>query len=97
MTRRRAAGATESTEPTEQIGAGAGRVSRLGRRRPRHGEPSSAVRPQRQAMGAFVLHDLADFTLTAAEPLPFQVDGDALDKRDYVRFREIPEALEVFV
>jgi diacylglycerol kinase family enzyme len=97
MTRRRAAGTTESSEPTEQLRAG--RMSRLGSRRASQGEPSSssAVRPQRQALGAFVLHDVADFTLTAAEPLPFQVDGDALDKRDYVRFREIPEALEVFV
>jgi diacylglycerol kinase family enzyme len=60
-------------------------------------KPRSAAGPRRHALGALVVHDLADFVLTSAKPLPFQVDGDALDKRDYVRFREIPQALEVFV
>ena len=78
-------------------------ASRMTRRRPAEpavgsaGTGTAPLSASRQALGALVVHDLADFGLSAAKPLPFQVDGDALDKREYVRFREIPEALEVFV
>lgn len=47
--------------------------------------------------GDLVEHDLGDFVLSSAEPVPFQVDGDALEERNSVRFRGIPDALEVFV
>jgi diacylglycerol kinase family enzyme len=97
MTRKRSVEGHESAVATERSGI-----------RPpwwrKHGSDHSAGAPsqladtaQRQALGATVLHDLSDFTLTASRPLPFQVDGDALDKRNYVRFLEIPEAIEVFV
>src|SRR6185437_9281679 len=98
MTGRRSTEGSESIAPPGRSGTGRG-LARLRRRASDHADsqPSLADAAQRQAMGAVVLHDLADFTLTASRPLPFQVDGDALDKRDYVRFREIPRALEVFV
>ena len=84
-----------------QSAAGPRRIARLGPRPAADGSapaaPTATGARSRRALGALVVHDLADFTLTAAKPLPFQVDGDALDKRDYVRFREIPRALEVFI
>jgi diacylglycerol kinase family enzyme len=41
------------------------------------------------------LHDLKAFTLAAARPLAFQVDGDYLGERDRVEFTAEPEALRV--
>ena len=45
--------------------------------------------------GAHVVHDLEHITVIADEPLPFQVDGDALETREKVRFRSVPNALRV--
>jgi diacylglycerol kinase family enzyme len=50
-----------------------------------------------KGFGSRLEHDLAEFTLRADRPLPFQVDGDALDERRQVRFRGVPRALEVYV
>lgn len=47
--------------------------------------------------GSRMEHDLTEFTLRAERPLPFQVDGDALEERRQVRFRGVPRALEVYV
>jgi YegS/Rv2252/BmrU family lipid kinase len=43
------------------------------------------------------LHDQEAFTLTAEEPLPFQLDGDALGDQQRVVFRSVPQALQVVV
>ncbi|WP_049569264.1 diacylglycerol/lipid kinase family protein [Nonomuraea sp. SBT364] len=43
------------------------------------------------------LHDEAEFTLTAARPVAFQLDGDYLGERESVTFRSIPNALQVLV
>jgi diacylglycerol kinase family enzyme len=45
--------------------------------------------------GAFVVHDVEHLTLLADEPLPFQVDGDALDTREKVTFRSTRNALRI--
>jgi diacylglycerol kinase family enzyme len=45
--------------------------------------------------GAHVAHDLDHLTVIADEPLPFQVDGDALDFREKVTFRSVPDAVRV--
>jgi diacylglycerol kinase family enzyme len=45
--------------------------------------------------GAYLTHDLDSVTVLADEPTPFQVDGDALDLRDKVRFRSVTEAIRV--
>ncbi|HJQ00403.1 MAG TPA: diacylglycerol kinase family protein [Jatrophihabitans sp.] len=87
MTRRRPAGPAVSQRLRRLVGRASSGTA----------EPAAAPTASRQALGALVVHDLADFRLRAAKPLPFQVDGDALDKREYVRFREIPAAVEVFV
>jgi diacylglycerol kinase family enzyme len=42
-----------------------------------------------------VHHDLSEFTLTAAVPTDFQVDGDHLGQRESVTFRAIRDALRV--
>ena len=47
--------------------------------------------------GSRMEHDLTEFTLRAERPLPFQVDGDALEERQHVRFRGTSRALEVYV
>lgn len=41
------------------------------------------------------LHDTPELTLTAAEPLPFQVDGEPLAERRAVTLRAVPAALRV--
>jgi diacylglycerol kinase family enzyme len=41
------------------------------------------------------LHDVTEFTLRAARPQPFQLDGDYLGERDKVRFTAVAEALRV--
>ena len=43
------------------------------------------------------VHDLTEFTLRAGRPIALQVDGDWLGERDSVRFRAVPEVLEVIV
>jgi diacylglycerol kinase family enzyme len=60
-------------------------------RRPRR-SPDSTVK-----FGARIEHDLGSFVLSSSRPMPFQVDGDALDYRDRVEFCSIPEALEVLI
>ena len=50
-----------------------------------------------KGFGSRLEHDLAEFVLRAERPLPFQVDGDALEHRQQVRFRSVPRALEVYV
>jgi len=42
------------------------------------------------------LHDVAEFTLLANEPVSFQLDGDFLGPREKVRFTAVPDALRVF-
>jgi diacylglycerol kinase family enzyme len=42
------------------------------------------------------LHDLDGFTLRAARPLAFQVDGDYVGERSKVMFSAVPDALRVF-
>jgi diacylglycerol kinase family enzyme len=55
----------------------------------------SGNRPRIGKRGAYVVHDLDRLTLVADEPLPFQVDGDALDLRDKVTLRSVPDAIKV--
>lgn len=55
----------------------------------------SGNRPRIGKRGAFVVHDLDRLTLVADEPLPFQVDGDALDFREKVTIRSVPGAIQV--
>jgi diacylglycerol kinase family enzyme len=43
------------------------------------------------------LHDEAEFTLTAARPVAFQLDGDYLGERETVTFRSTQNALQVLV
>jgi diacylglycerol kinase family enzyme len=52
---------------------------------------------RRRRFGSRLEHDLTEFVLRAERPLPFQVDGDALEERQQVRFRAVPEALDVYV
>jgi len=55
----------------------------------------SGNRPKVGKFGAHVGHDLDHITVIADEPMPFQVDGDALETREKVRFRSVPRALQV--
>jgi diacylglycerol kinase family enzyme len=55
----------------------------------------SGSRPRIGGRGAQVIHDLDRVTVIADEPMPFQVDGDALDLRDKVSFRSVPNALQI--
>lgn len=55
----------------------------------------SGNHPRIGRRGAYVVHDLDRLTLVADEPLPFQVDGDALDLRDKVTLRSVPNAIQV--
>jgi len=41
------------------------------------------------------LHDLPAFTLTAAKPIAFQVDGEYLGECDKLDFASVPGALRV--
>ncbi|HVU91280.1 MAG TPA: diacylglycerol kinase family protein [Jatrophihabitans sp.] len=45
--------------------------------------------------GAHLRHDLDAVTVLADEPVPFQVDGDALGTRAKVTFRSVPRAVRV--
>ena len=57
-----------------------------------HRSPDSTVK-----FGARIEHDLSSFVLRSSRPMPFQVDGDALDYRDRVEFRSVPRAIEVLI
>jgi diacylglycerol kinase family enzyme len=46
---------------------------------------------------AVSLHDLSEFVASAPEPLDFQLDGEYLGRRREVRFRAVPEALQVAI
>jgi diacylglycerol kinase family enzyme len=41
------------------------------------------------------LHDVDEFTLRSARPMPYQLDGDYLGERDKIRFTSAPAALRV--
>jgi diacylglycerol kinase family enzyme len=41
------------------------------------------------------LHDVAEFTVRATEPMAFQLDGDYLGERAKIRFSGVPSALRV--
>ncbi len=71
-------------------GSAVKRITAPFRRTPR--SPDSTVK-----FGARIEHDLRSFVLSSSRPMPFQVDGDALEYRDRVEFRSIPDALEVLV
>jgi diacylglycerol kinase family enzyme len=55
----------------------------------------SGSNPHVGRRGAHVVHDLDHLTLIADEPMPFQVDGDALDSREKVTFRSVAKAIRV--
>lgn len=55
----------------------------------------SGNRPRIGRRGAYVLDGLETFTVRCEESVPFQVDGDALDLRDKVAFRSVPDAIRV--
>jgi diacylglycerol kinase family enzyme len=57
----------------------------------------SGTRPRIGRRGAFVAHDEEHITVISDEPLPFQVDGDAVDLREKVSFRSVPAALQIVV
>ncbi|MDQ2837547.1 MAG: diacylglycerol kinase family lipid kinase [Actinomycetota bacterium] len=86
----------ELAEPAEPTTPGASLPRRLlDRALPKRADTVS--KPTRPGFGARVEHDLREFALRSSEPSPFQVDGDSLDDREYVRFRGVPNALEVFI
>jgi len=45
--------------------------------------------------GAHVVHDQEHITVFADEPMPFQVDGDALELREKVTFRSVRNAISI--
>jgi diacylglycerol kinase family enzyme len=53
-------------------------------------------RPDPHGRHMVTMHDLPEFTLRAARPLAFQVDGDYLGERSTVTFTAVPRALRVF-
>ncbi len=55
----------------------------------------SGNRPRVGRRGAHLVDDLDHITVIADEPLPFQVDGDALDSREKVSFRSVADAIRV--
>jgi diacylglycerol kinase family enzyme len=52
-------------------------------------------RPDPRGRQVLRLHDLAEFTLVAERPQPFQLDGDYLGQREKVRFASVTAALRV--
>jgi diacylglycerol kinase family enzyme len=52
-------------------------------------------RPDPHGRKVLRLHDLAEFSLRATRPQPFQLDGDYVGEREKVRFMAVPEALRV--
>jgi diacylglycerol kinase family enzyme len=57
----------------------------------------SGKRPRIGARGAYVVHDLESVTVLADEPIPYQMDGDAVEFREKVTFRSVPDAIRVVV
>ena len=57
----------------------------------------SGDHPRVGSRGAHLHHDLDHITVLADAPMPFQVDGDALDSREKVHFRAVAGALRVVV
>lgn len=53
--------------------------------------------PRLRGRSLLSLHDLDGCTVSAATPLPFQLDGDDLGERTEVTFRSVPRALDVVV
>lgn len=51
--------------------------------------------PRPRGRGVLLLHDLAEFEITASRPTAFQVDGDYLGEREQVRFASVPQALTI--
>lgn len=45
--------------------------------------------------GAHVVHDQEHITVFADEPMPFQIDGDALELREKVTFRSVRNAISI--
>jgi len=64
-------------------------------RQPDQKRGSASYKPTK--LGVRLRHDLDAFVVRASRPVPFQVDGDALDKRDAVSFRSVPNALRVLI
>lgn len=54
-----------------------------------------ATRPNPHGRAVLARHDQPGFTIEAAEPMPFQMDGEYLGERRSVHFEAIPRALEV--
>jgi diacylglycerol kinase family enzyme len=63
----------------------------------RHLRQILSADPKLRGKHLLSLHDLDAFTISAASPLPFQLDGDDLGERTSVTFRAVPNALEVLV
>jgi diacylglycerol kinase family enzyme len=63
----------------------------------RHLRQILSAEPKLRGRHLLSLHDLDGFTISAEEPLPFQLDGDDLGERTSVTFRAVPQALEVLV
>ena len=63
----------------------------------RHLRQILSAEPKLRGKHLLSLHDLSGFTVSAEEPLPFQLDGDDLGERTSVTFRSVPAALEVLV
>jgi diacylglycerol kinase family enzyme len=53
-------------------------------------------RPHPRGRHILTLHDIGEFTLRAARPLAFQLDGDYLGEKTKVTFSAVPDALRVF-
>jgi len=53
--------------------------------------------PRLRGRQVLSLHDVGELTVSAGEPLPFQLDGDDLGERTSVTFRAVPAALDVIV
>jgi diacylglycerol kinase family enzyme len=45
--------------------------------------------------GIVACHDLPELTLRASRPVAFQIDGEYMGEREQVRFRSVPDALQV--
>jgi diacylglycerol kinase family enzyme len=61
----------------------------------RHVAQFFARRPDPRGRRVVRLHDAPEITLTAEQPLPFQVDGEPLEDRSEVTLRAVPNALRV--
>ena len=76
-------------------------VARMLRRElPSGAEPAGGKAPRvpkPKSYGARVEHDLTSLELRTSRPVPFQVDGDALDERTSIVFRGVPNAISVCI